>query len=382
MSADTATGTATVTATGTATGTTTVTATGTATAPPAPRLPVPVVSFEHLFRLSDDIGLFEHAELTTPRVEHGYCLDDVARGLLVAAREPVPSERLHRLARTYLRFVIDGQTDDGLFHNRRGADGVWADDASLEDCWGRALWALGTAATQTQQPALAEQALTHFGISSSRRSPSLRATAFAALGAAEVLTVRPDHLRAQALLSNAVKLIGQFQAESPWNWPEPRLRYANAVLPETLLAAGAALGDPATVAAGLAMLDWLLDIETAGGHLSVTPAHGWNVGDPRPGFDQQPIEVAALADACARAFILTGDRKWSDGVQRSAAWFLGDNDVRTALFDPASGGGCDGLERFGRNENQGAESTLAAISTFQQAHRIAILDRRGRLSQA
>jgi hypothetical protein len=152
------------------------------------------------------------------------------------------------------------------------------------------------------------------------------------------------------------------------------------VLPETLLAAGAALGDPATVAAGLAMLDWLLDIETADSHLSVTPAHGWKVGEPRPGFDQQPIEVAAIADACARAFTLTGDPKWSDGVLRSAAWFLGDNDVHTALFDPASGGGCDGLERFGRNENQGAESTLAAISTFQQAHRIAVLDRRGRLS--
>jgi hypothetical protein len=32
-----------------------------------------------------------------------------------------------------------------------------------------------------------------------------------------------------------------------------------------------------------------------------------------------------------------------------------------------SGGGCDGLERYGRNENQGAESTLALVSTLQHA---------------
>jgi len=51
------------------------------------------------------------------------------------------------------------------------------------------------------------------------------------------------------------------------------------------------------------------------------------------------------------------------------AWFLGDNDSRTPMYDPVSGGGFDGLERFGRNENQGAESTLAVLSTFQRTRR-------------
>jgi hypothetical protein len=51
----------------------------------------------------------------------------------------------------------------------------------------------------------------------------------------------------------------------------------------------------------------------------------------------------------------------------AAAWFLGDNDVGVVMYDETSGGGFDGLEPAGRNENQGAESTLAAMSTFQQA---------------
>ena len=44
--------------------------------------------FRHLHRLTDHIGLLEHAEGIVPRHEHGYCVDDVARGLVVVCREP------------------------------------------------------------------------------------------------------------------------------------------------------------------------------------------------------------------------------------------------------------------------------------------------------
>jgi hypothetical protein len=111
----------------------------------------------------------------------------------------------------------------------------------------------------------------------------------------------------------------------------------------------------------------LLDLETVEGRLSVTPAGGWAPGEPRPAFDQQPIEVAALADACLRAFELTGDDRWADGLDRAIDWFLGDNDSHLALYDAATGGGCDALTPHGRNTNQGAESTLAMVSTLQHA---------------
>jgi hypothetical protein len=41
------------------------------------------------------------------------------------------------------------------------------------------------------------------------------------------------------------------------------------------------------------------------------------------------------------------------------------------MFDPLTGGGYDGLEADGRNANQGAESTLAFLSTMQHARRLA-----------
>jgi hypothetical protein len=97
----------------------------------------------------------------------------------------------------------------------------------------------------------------------------------------------------------------------------------------------------------------------------VAPVGGCGPDDPRPGFDQQPIEVAALADACSRAAALTGDDRWAAGVASAVAWFLGDNDAQAPMWDPCSGGGYDGLRADGPNLNQGAESTLSLISTLQ-----------------
>ena len=118
------------------------------------------------------------------------------------------------------------------------------------------------------------------------------------------------------------------------------------------------------------MLEWLLTVETRDGHLSVVPAGGWGPGEDRPAFDQQPIEVAALADACMRAATVTGDSSWLAGVEMSVSWFLGDNDAKVPLLDERTGGGCDGLSRDGRSRNQGAESTLAMISVLQLGVRL------------
>jgi len=196
--------------------------------------------------------------------------------------------------------------------------------------------------------------------------------AFATVGAADVLSADPDDLCARALVLDGVSSIAS-PADESWPWPEPRLRYANASLPEALLAGGAVTDSHRVVARGLSMLRFLVDVETDRGHLSVTGTDGRGPAQRSPQFDQQPIEVAAIADACARAYDLTGDSSWRDGVASAWAWFAGDNDAATAMFDPGPGAGFDGLEADGRNQNRGAESTLAALSTYQQARHVGVL---------
>lgn len=328
---------------------------------------VPELSFDHLSSLSTPDGLFEHALLSRPRRDHGYCLDDVARGLVVTSRAPEPSGVVRELTRVYLRFTISAQDDEGRFRNRRSCDGAWTDEAGVGDHWGRALWGLGTAAAWSADKQVRKVALHGAAIGFRARSPSSRATAYAALGAFEVLRAQPGDQAALDLLSDARVLLGRLGTDPSWPWPEARLTYANAVLPEALLVIGSALGDETALDDGLTLLSWLLEQETRGNYLSVTPAGGWQRGEPRPGFDQQPIEVAALAEACWRAFEMTGDNAWMTALDRCVAWFLGANDVGLVLYDPVTGGGFDGLHAARVNKNLGAESTLAALSTFQLA---------------
>lgn len=336
----------------------------------APRFPAP--TFAHLLRISDEVGVFEHAKLTVPRPEHGYCTDDVARALVAVMREPRRPPELERLAATCLAFLERAQLPDGRFHNRRSCHRRWTDEVGGDDSTGRALWALGMAAAFATTREQRDRAHALFEAGAGFRTPSPRANAFAVLGAVDRLAARPRRPtgRAWALLEAAAAGLGRLSMDPAWPWPEARLAYANAVLAEARLAAGVTLGDSRLVTEALDLLAWLVETETRGDRFSFTPVGGSAPGSPRPGFDQQPIEAAAMADACARAFDVTGEPRWAADALRAAAWFLGANDVGVPLFDPVGGGCKDGLTAGGANENQGAESTLAAITALQQARRL------------
>ena len=329
----------------------------------------PEPRFDHLLRLTDRRGTFEHACFAEPRREHGYCTDDVARVLVVAAREPDPGGEVNGLARVAVQFLNDAQSYAGTCRNRMDSKGRWEDEPSLEDCWGRSIWGLGTAAAHSDVSLVRRLAVIQFERAAQVRSPWPRAMAFAALGAAELLAVDPEQRAARKLLTDYAKTVAQPNADAAWPWPEPRLTYANAVLAEAMIAAGVALDDSTLRHQGLDLLGWLVEYETAEGHLSPTPAAGRGPDDLRPAFDQQPIEVSTLADACARAAAIDTGSIWPDGVRAAAAWFMGANDAQQLMWDPETGGGFDGLRADGVNQNQGAESTLAVLSTMQHARR-------------
>ena len=328
-------------------------------------------SFGHVLSMTDEIGMFEHADHARPRREHGYCTDDMARLLIVAVREPARSQAVRELGRTAFRFVASSQSTTGRTRNRRDAGGRWQGRPGVDDCWGRSIWAFGTAARRAPEEWMRSGAVSYFNHGVKQRSPHRRAMAFAALGAAEIAEQDDRHLRARALLADAITTIGPLSSDTGWPWPEPRLSYANAALPEALIAAGHILDRPDVLDDGLTLLGWLLDRETVDGHLSPTPVGGAGRADGTGRFDQQPIEVAALADACDRAHSVTGDDGWRAGVDLAIDWFAGKNDLGAVMWDAETNGGYDGLTPTGPNVNQGAESTLALISTLQHVPRTA-----------
>lgn len=327
---------------------------------------LPPPSFAHLRRLTDDIGVWEHARGSTPRREHGFCTDDNARALVVVSRQTPSSGAPVDLAATYLGFVVAARTADGRFHNRRRADGGWDDAVGSDDSQGRAWWALGTVARLGSTAAMRRAGADAFATSAAFESPHLRSNAYAALGAAEMIAAHPGHAAATALLDRTARVIADAAANAI-PWPETRLTYDNARLPEALLAAGAALGDRRLVSIGLRLLEWLVGVESNGDRFSFTPAGGWAPGELRPGFDQQPIEAASMAEACFRAWGITGDPAWRERAIDAARWLLGHNDTGMSLYDPATGSTGDGLMEHSVNENRGAESTIAGVAALQVA---------------
>lgn len=336
---------------------------------PAPEAPEP--NFSHLISMTDERGTFEHALFSEPRPEHGYCTDDMARVLVVATREPDAASEVRDLALLSVRFLLEALDSQGKCRNRMDQNGLWEDLPGLDDCWGRSIWGLGTAAARSDDLLIGELSRKGLERAMRQRSPWPRAMAFAALGAADVIRVDPDNRVARNLLSDAADAMTGPSHDREWPWPEPRLTYANGALPEAMIAAGSVLDRPVLLRRGLDLLEWLFARETQRGNLSVTPVGGSGSEDRAPGFDQQPIEVAALADACALAHDVDGNRRWTDGITAATEWFLGDNDGGVLMWDPRTGGGFDGLQPCGANLNQGTESTLAFLSTMQHARRSA-----------
>ncbi|MDP2014893.1 MAG: glycosyltransferase [Actinomycetota bacterium] len=325
-------------------------------------------NFAHLLSLCDERGLFEHCDYDQPRREHGYCVDDVARALIVCEREQTTDAGLLKVMDMLSRFMVQAQQSDGRVINRCDVFGVWHGEASTDDHWGRALWCWGSVVRWDRSADRVREAYDCFAKSAALRSPHPRSMVFAGLGAIEFLRAYPSNTHAHALLDDALNSIPADLIPDQL-WPEPRLTYASAALPELLIVGGDFFKQGFVVRRGLAMLKWLMDLQTRQGHLSVIPDSGWQLGDSLPAFDQQPIEVAALVDACASAFEVTKDQSWLEAIVLGARWFEGDNDTSARMYNPDTGAGFDGLTATGINLNCGAESTLAYLSVMQQANR-------------
>jgi hypothetical protein len=331
-----------------------------------PGTPLPEPHLRHLRRLTDDRGVWEHTKFDEPRIEHGYCTDDNARALVVACHHQGASLDATVVAAVTLRFVLDARDGAGRFRNRRRADGVWLDEPRSDDADGRALWALGTAARCAPAAWQRDRAAAAFETVRPIDSPHLRPHATAVLGAVEMLAVDRDHVAAKRVArEGAARIADAASRRGPWI--EPRLTYDDARLPEALLAAGGTLRQRSYADLGLELLSWLVDDQMHEGHFSYTPVGGREPGGPRPAFDQQPLEAAAMAAACARAWSLTAEPVWRELATRAAGWLLGANDTGAVLYDTVSGGTCDGLAEHSVNLNRGAESTIAGIEALQAA---------------
>lgn len=335
---------------------------------------LPDVDLRHLRVLTDDTGIIQHSLYCTPDRSHGYCTDDNARALIAVAMywDQTHDDSAIPLMHTYLSFLMyafDGET--GRFRNFLQYNRNWSEMVGSEDSHGRALWALGQAIAlcpYQSMIALATQTFKH-GLPAVAHFSSPRAWALAIVGIHAYLRRFGGDSEVRRFRQKlTAKLVALFEANMAegWPWCEDVVTYANAKLPHALLMSGKWMQRNDIIDIGKTSLSWLLDVQTnSDGMLSIIGTNGWYPrGRDRASFDQQPIEAHALVDACIEAYHVTREDYWIEQAHKAFNWFLGDNDLRTPIYDFTTGGCRDGLHSDRVNENQGAESTLAWLMSL------------------
>jgi glycosyltransferase involved in cell wall biosynthesis len=333
---------------------------------------LPRLRVDHLLQMTDSTGLLQHARYTLPNFADGYCTDDNARALLFAMLleemgldTPDTRQATTRYA-AFLNAAFDPECR--WFRNFLSFDRRWLEEAGSDDCFGRAVCALGACVGRSKQRSLQSWAMPIFqsALTSSVELTSPRGWAGTLIGIHDYLSrLDGDRLvnEVRDTLTNRLIDLHERTASAEWSWFEEVLSYDNARLSQALILSGRESSNAQALDIGLKSLRWLAEIQrTQDGHFRPIGCKGFfRRGSDRAYFDQQPIEALAMVSACVEAYRTTKDLSWQNEARLAFEWFLGRNDLGLELYDESTGGCNDGLEEDRVNQNQGAESTLAFL---------------------
>ena len=344
---------------------------------------VPVPSLDHLIKLTDDTGLFQHATFTIPNRQEGYCTDDNARGIIAMTRyyAQYSDTRAMQLLDKYLSFVMHSQNSDGTVRNMMSFDRTWQRNEPNNDAFGRVLWAFGTVMASPPAPPYLSILKDRFDKSVAlipKQKP--KGMAYSVLGMCDYLKHFPgaSDIKRQLELA-ADELVACFKrtSNSEWRWFEDALTYDNGILPNALFVAGLICDNKNYIEIAVDSCEFLLEHSYNGKYFSFVGCNGWFVrGKTRASFDQQPIETASMVLMLRSAYDATQNDKYLILQRKAFDWFLGRNDLRIPIYDFKTKGCNDGLMQDGVNINQGAESMLSfLLSQLSIVESYAIIDK-------
>lgn len=334
---------------------------------------LPEISLEHIKRLTKETGMIQFSKITTPDLKSGFTLDDNARALIAVAKhyQVTREEEDLRLIEIYLNFILFCQQEDGTFMNYVDQDGTYFDknkDENLEDSNGRAIWALGefssyAALFNPYYISRAENALEK-AMPNIPNLSSPRAMAFAIKGLYHYNIKNNDIAIEHLITSLADNLVSKYRgvSDSKWKWFENSLTYANSVLPEALLYAYLATGNTLFGKIAILSFDFLLSVIFKNGQIKVVSNQGWHRRGVDPNiYGEQPIDVAYTIITLGLFYDTFREKSYMKKMSTAFDWFLGRNHLHQIVYNPCTGGCCDGLEEKHVNLNQGAESTVSYL---------------------
>jgi hypothetical protein len=233
------------------------------------RYDVPPVNLNYLKKLTTDFGIIQISKLSHPDIDSGYTLDDNARALIAMCRhmELTGDEKdIHQIT-IYFNFIKYCLQPGGNFLNYVNKEREFTEQnhhTNLEDSNGRAIWALGyLLSIKDLLPgefihdveSIMEKALLNVN-----RIHSTRAMAFVIKGLyyrnGKNKSIKDVQLISE--FANRLVQMSRHEKSAKWKWFESYLTYANSLLPEAMLCAWLATGDPVYKEIARTSFDFLL----------------------------------------------------------------------------------------------------------------------------
>ncbi len=330
---------------------------------------LPRFRLEHIIRLTDNTGILQHAKYGVPNFNHGYTLDDNARALLMAvmAFRQTKSREALELIPVYLSFINYMQNKDGTFKNILTYSRQFKEKKGSDDSFGRTVWALGYLMRFPPRDtyhqlasSMFKKAFPHF-----EKIESIRGIAYTIIGICHYLHRSPNDDGMKKVLRQITdKLLRQYEDEKDenWHWFEPKMTYANGILPLALFHTADILKDKKYLEVAMESMNFLERTVLKHGYLSLVGNDEWYEKGGTPSqYAQQPIDAMVMVQLAYQAYIFTKNEVYLHMMSTSFMWFLGENDLSVPVYDFETAGCFDGLEQHGLNQNQGAESTLAYL---------------------
>ncbi len=337
---------------------------------------LPAINLAHVQKMTTAVGMIQFSKINQPDLESGYTLDDNARALvaLIMHYEWSGDWADLGLISTYLDFIGFCQQPTGDFLNY--VDSVrhftpQNNETNLSDANGRAIWALGylvskSAILPADLVVKAEEIMQRV-LPVIDAMHSTRSMAFSIKGLYYFNREKQSPEVTQLIQVLADRLVQMYRHEAghKWKWYEGYLTYANAILPEAMLCAWQATGNPVYKETAKASLDFLLSLTFKEGGIKVISNMGWMYKgrEPLPLIKgaEQPIDIAYTILALERFYAVFKEEDYAQKKATAFNWFLGNNHLHQIIYNPCTGGCYDGLEELNVNLNQGAESTLSYL---------------------
>ncbi|TRZ52910.1 glycosyltransferase, partial [bacterium] len=326
----------------------------------------------HIKRLTDDTGIVQHAKYGIPNLKEGYCLDDNARALLLTAMAQYKNKTddTVNLMPVYLSYIHYMQNDDGSFRNFLSFSRNYLDEVGSEDSFGRTIWALGFLIYSFQKDSYHQIGLDIFNKSLPffKQMIHLRGIANTIIGMSYYLKRYPEDGNTKSLIHEMTyKLIDIYNAEKSgdWKWFEHILTYDNAIIPLALFHYAELFDDNVILKVAIESSAFLESVTMKSGYLKPVGSNGWfQKGKVCADFAQQSVDVMGMILLFFKAYEVTKEKKYLDKMFISYMWYTGKNDLSLPVYDYETGGCNDGLEEYGLNKNQGAESSLSYLISY------------------